>query len=428
LCETKRKWRRGIADAAYWCAASRAAAAPPSPACARRTHRRREFPTRSGAPDPPAIRRSHRNCHGPGARRAAARTFLRSARGGGRRRRTRVGDQSWSRPRAIGVAQQAVDAFRHEPRLPGPHHPLRNGAAKQRRGRDDLRTLSGRGARLDGAPRMARQQVKVTHWPMPGTVAKFPVFPAPALRRETARRRRILSSRRNRSGGSPDQQASLAADARAVASRLAIATPPGSSAHETQRAPASLRDQKTASRMPSRTAAHSAEASNPERIVPLAQALPRRAGSGSKATRSISHHAERAAGEPRVSPGTGLEPVGHARSAAEPSARAKRDTGRTRPGSYEPQQTWSSAKTANVTRSGLLVREERKLADGRRWYVTSMAMALLASRCAAQGADHRRGRMNFRQLIPPGDRRCAGQPALERASPLQRRAEPGAAV
>ncbi len=163
---------------------------------------------------------------------------------------------------------------------------------------------------------------------------------------------------------STDQQTHLAVDAPGLASQLGIAPPSGASAHETPRPPASLRDQKTASRVPSQTAAHSAEASNPERTVPLAHPVPRRAGAGSKATRSIGRHAERAAGEPRASPGTSSKPVGHARSAAEPTARAKRDTDRTRPGWHEPQQTWGSAKTANVTRSGLLVREERKLADG----------------------------------------------------------------
>src|SRR5205823_6284893 len=106
-----------------------------------------------------------------------------------------------------------------------------------------------------------------------------------------------------------------------------------------------------------------AEASNLERTVPLAQPLPHSTTAGSKATRAIGHHAKRAAGEPRASPRKSSEAVGHARSVAEPIARARRDAGRTR-GRHEPQQTWGSAKTANVTRRGLLVREERKLADG----------------------------------------------------------------
>jgi hypothetical protein len=163
---------------------------------------------------------------------------------------------------------------------------------------------------------------------------------------------------------SPDQQARLAADAPGLSSWLAIATPPGLSAHETQRPPASLRGRKTASRIPSQSAARSAEASNPERTVPSAQLSRRRTGAGSKTTRSIGHRAERAAGEPLPSQGISSEPVGYARSASESIARAKGDTGRTRASRHEPQQAWDSAKTANVTRSGLLVREERKLADG----------------------------------------------------------------
>jgi hypothetical protein len=158
--------------------------------------------------------------------------------------------------------------------------------------------------------------------------------------------------------GSPDGQADLAAKARPVPSGLAVAAPPASSAQETQ-PPASFHGQKTALQTPAR----SADTLNPERTVP-AQALPRRTGTGSKATRSVGHHVERAAGEARARSGTSSKTVGYARSAAEPIARAKRDTARSRPGRHEPQQTWGSAKTANVTRVGLLVREERKLADG----------------------------------------------------------------
>jgi len=161
------------------------------------------------------------------------------------------------------------------------------------------------------------------------------------------------------SGGSPDEQASLAADARAAPSGLAVAAPSGSSAQETQGPPPSLRGQKNALQ----TAARSADTSNPERTV-AAQPPPRRTGTDWKNARSIGHHPERAAGEARAHQGTSSETVGYTRSAAEPIARAKRDTGRTPPRRHEPQQTWGSAKTANVTRRGLLVREERKLADG----------------------------------------------------------------
>jgi hypothetical protein len=160
-------------------------------------------------------------------------------------------------------------------------------------------------------------------------------------------------------GGSSDMQANFAADPPALPSELAIAAPPASGAHETQRPPPSLRGQKAALQ----TTDHSAEASEPDR-VPNRRPLSRRGGTGWKVAKSIGHHAERTLGDAHASPRKHLEAVGYARSASESIARVKRDTDRTRRGRHEPQQTWSSARTANVTRIGLLVREERKLPDG----------------------------------------------------------------